>query len=168
MELPVIGFVSLQGVILGLFLISLAAYGYFSGLNKMLSSLFIVVIAMAVAVVPQFHDWVSGNINIIFSGKSRYAAYLTVFFVMFLALRFLFRRLPRMVELDLPKQLDKIFGALAGAVQGFVACTMFLILIYGWSIPVSSLYDRSSMGISIRKIWSQTSVLPELHVSPLR
>lgn len=163
MSLPLIGFVSLQGVILGLTLLLLAVYGYFTGLNKMLTPLFVSIIAMSIAVIPQFHGWVSENISLIFARQSRYAAYLIIFVVAFFSLRFLFRRLPRLVNLGLPQRADRICGIFAGLLVGFAVCTMLLIFLYGWRLPLEDLYARSSLGAFICKIWAQTAVLPELH-----
>lgn len=163
MTLPLIGFVSLQGVILGLVLLLLCVYGYFAGLNRMLGSLFVSIIAMSIAVIPQFHGWASEGISLIFARQSRYAAYLIIFVVAFFSLRFLFRRLPRLVNLGLPPQADRVCGIFAGLINGFVACTMLLIFIYGWRLPLDGLYARSSLGAFICKIWAQTAVLPELH-----
>lgn len=163
MELPLIGFVSIQGAILFLLLLVLLLYGYYAGLNKMLSPLFITIVALSVALIPRLHGWVSENISLVFSKESRYAAYLLIFLLMFFILRFIFKSLPRVVELDLPKQLDKAFGAFAGLVLGFISSSLFLIIIYGWKIPVNGLYAKSAIASAICKIWAQTSLLPELH-----
>ena len=163
MELPVIGYVGVQGAILFLIFISLAVYGYYAGLNKLLTPLFVTIIALSLAVIPQFHGWVSENISLIFAKQSRYAAYLAIFFISFFLLRFLFSKMPRVVELGLPPKADKFCGILGGLVMAFAAGSMFLILIYGWRIPLEGLYARSEIGSFICKLWAQTAVLPELH-----
>jgi hypothetical protein len=63
----------------------------------------------------------------------------------------------------LPVKADKFCGVFAGLVQGFVFCTMFLVFIYGWKLPLNGLYVRSDIGVFICKVWSRTAVLPELH-----
>lgn len=163
MQLPVIGFVGVQGAILFLVVLFLCIYGYYAGLNKSLTPLFVTIIAMSVAVIPQFHGWVSENISLIFAKHSRYAAYLLIFTVVFFVMRFAFSKLPRVVELGLPPKLDKFCGILGGLVMAFAACTMLLILIYGWRLPLDGLYTRSNIGAVVCKAWSQTAVLPELH-----
>lgn len=163
MELPVIGFVGLQGAILFLIFISLAIYGYYAGLNKLLKPLFVTITAMSLAVIPQFHGWVSENISLIFARQSRYAAYLLIFFISYFLLRFLLGKMPRVVELGLPPQADRLCGILAALIMAFAGGTMFLILIYGWTIPLDGLYARSEIGSFICKVWSQIAVLPELH-----
>ena len=163
MEIPVIGFVSLQGAILGLILVSMAIYGYFAGFSKKMSSFFAVVIALSVAVIPRFHGWVSENISIIFARQSRYAAYLIIFIALACLLKFLFKRCPRVVNLDLPRRADGVLGVISALVQGFAFCTMFLIFIYGWRFPLDGLYARSNIASFISRIWSNTAVLPELY-----
>ena len=163
MTLPVIGFVSIQGTILFVLLLSFAIYGYYAGLNKLLSPFFVTIIAISIAVIPQFHGWVSENISLIFAKQSRYAAYLLIFVVTFFVLRFAFSKLPRVVQLGLPVQADKVCGVFAGLIQGFVVSTMLLVFLYGWRLPLDGLYARSSIGAFICRVWSQTAVLPELH-----
>lgn len=163
MTVPIIGFVSIQGAILALILVSMCIYGYFSGFSKKISSFFAVVIALSVAVIPQFHGWVSESISIIFARQSRYAAYLVIFLTLALALKFIFKRLPTVVNLNLPRRADSVLGVISALVQGFAFCTMFLILIYGWRFPIDGLYARSSIASFISRVWSQTAVLPELY-----
>lgn len=163
MELPVIGFVSIQGVILLFILLCTAVYGYYTGFNKKMSTFFAVIIALSVAVIPRLHGWVSENISIIFARQSRYAAYLLIFVAVACLLKFIFNHMPRVINLDLPKRLDSVLGAISGLIQGFAFCTMFLILIYGWRFPVDALYARSSIASVISRIWSHTAVLPELY-----
>lgn len=163
MELPVIGYVGLQGGVLFLISASFLIYGYYMGLNKLLTPLFVTIIALSAAVLPRFHGLVSENISLIFAKQSRYAAYLVIFFVSYLLLRFIFGKLPRVVELGLPPSLDRFLGMVGGLVMSFAFSSMFLVLIFGWKIPLEGLYARSEIGAFICKIWSQSAVLPELH-----
>lgn len=163
MELPVIGFVGLQGAILFLLFVALAVYGYYAGLNRLLTPLFVTLVALGLAVYPNFHGWASESVSLVFAKQSRYAAYLLIFFAAYFVLRFILGKLPRVVELGLPPLADKLGGALAGLVMAFAVGSMFLILLYGWRLPLDALYTRSDIGAFICKLWSQAGLLPELH-----
>ncbi len=162
MNLPVVGHITVQGMLLLIIWGACCLYGFTAGFKRCSQLLTASVLALAVAVVPQINSFVTDLISVVISKRASHVAYLLVFVCMFIALRFLFYRLPKLLPMS-GRPVDKALGLLSGLVMGFVYTSMFMVLLYTVRLPIKGLYDYSDIAAFLGRCWSEMGLLGVLY-----
>lgn len=162
MNLPIIGYVTQQAMLLGFILLLCCAYGFIAGMSRSAKMLAACLLALGISVIPPVHDFIAELLNIVVGRKAGHAAYLLTYVALLLVFKTLPLRIPGLKRIN-PPRLDKILGIFSGALQAFAHLTMLLVLLYGFRLPWSGLYARSEIASFICQVWQKIGLLPELY-----